>query len=215
MSTMYNLLHIPLCTVMLILIFNSTAYCHAHSFTFYILFFISYFSFILSYVYFPCVVFSIFALSMERTRLSFHCWLYSLCIVVYVTNKTWNLKLDRLSRETRWGCPGSECTNSTVILETHVPLSQPHPDGSKTWCCFHPSSCFLSGLHLLREGMLHPLKHCSSKKTPSSFKGFPNELPCRTSACSTVSLFSWSCCGWTLPALSHSPFLQVCLMRCR
>ncbi len=88
MSTMYNLLHIPLCTVMLILIFNSTAYCHAHSFTFYILFFISYSSFILSYVYFPCVVFSIFALSMERTRLSFHCWLYSLCIVVYVTNKT-------------------------------------------------------------------------------------------------------------------------------
>ncbi len=85
---MYNLLHIPLCTVMLILIFNSTAYCHAHSFIFYILFFISYFSFILSYVYFPCVVFSIFALSMERTRLSFHCWLYSLCIVVYVTNKT-------------------------------------------------------------------------------------------------------------------------------
>ncbi len=92
MSTMYNLLHIPLCTVMLILIFNSTAYCYAHSFTFYILFFISYFSFILSYVYFPCVVFSIFALSMERTRLSFHCWLYNLCIVVYVTNKTWNLK---------------------------------------------------------------------------------------------------------------------------
>ncbi len=32
--------------------------------------------------------FSIFALSMERTRLSFHCWLYNLCIVVYVTNKT-------------------------------------------------------------------------------------------------------------------------------
>ncbi len=52
-------LHIPLCTVMLILIFNSTAYCHAHSldFIFYILFFISYFLFILFYVYFPCVVF--------------------------------------------------------------------------------------------------------------------------------------------------------------
>ncbi len=94
MSTMYNLLHIPLCTVMLILIFNSTAYWSCTFFTFYILFFISYFSFILSYVYFPCVVFSIFALSMERTRLSFHCWLYSLCIVVYVTNKTWNLKLE-------------------------------------------------------------------------------------------------------------------------
>ncbi len=42
---------------MLILIFNSTAYCHAHSFIFYILFFISYFLFTLSYVYFPCVVF--------------------------------------------------------------------------------------------------------------------------------------------------------------
>ncbi len=40
----------------------------------------------------PLCCFSIFALSMERTRLSFHCWLYSLCIVVYVTNKTWNLK---------------------------------------------------------------------------------------------------------------------------
>ncbi len=102
MSTMYNLLHIPLCTVMLILIFNSTAYCHAHSFTFYILFFISYFSFILSYVYFPCVVFSIFALSMERTRLSFHCWLYSLCIVVYVTNKTWNLKLEKHIKVLEW-----------------------------------------------------------------------------------------------------------------
>ncbi len=36
--------------------------------------------------------FSIFALSKERTWLSFHCWLYNLCIVVYVTNKTWNLK---------------------------------------------------------------------------------------------------------------------------
>ncbi len=32
--------------------------------------------------------FSIFALSMERTRLTFHCWLYNLCIVVYVTNTT-------------------------------------------------------------------------------------------------------------------------------
>ncbi len=38
--------------------------------------------------------FSIFALSKERTRLSFHCWLYNLCIPVYVTNKTWNLKLE-------------------------------------------------------------------------------------------------------------------------
>ncbi len=39
---------------------------------------------------------TIFALSMERTWLTFHCWLYNLCIVVYVTNKTWNLKLKGL-----------------------------------------------------------------------------------------------------------------------
>ncbi len=31
---------------------------------------------------------------MERTWFTFHCWLYNLCIVVYVTNKTWNLKLE-------------------------------------------------------------------------------------------------------------------------
>ncbi len=36
---------------------------------------------------------TIFALSMERTWLTFHCWLYNICIVVYVTNKTWNLNL--------------------------------------------------------------------------------------------------------------------------
>ncbi len=46
--------------------------------------------------------FSIFALSMERTRLSFHCWLYNLCIVVYVTNKTWNLKLETSSHLDFW-----------------------------------------------------------------------------------------------------------------
>ncbi len=82
-------LHIPLCTVMLILIFNSTAYCHAHSFIFYSLYLIFY-SFYFMYTSLV-LYFSIFALSMERTRLSFHCWLYNLCIVVYVTNKTWNL----------------------------------------------------------------------------------------------------------------------------
>ncbi len=31
---------------------------------------------------------------LPRSILSFHCWLYSLCIVVYVTNKTWNLNLN-------------------------------------------------------------------------------------------------------------------------
>ncbi len=138
MSTMYNLLHIPLCTVMLILIFNSTAYCHAHSFTFYILFFISYFSFILSYVYFPCVVFSIFALSMERTRLSFHCWLYSLCIVVYVTNKTWNLKLEletygqqHCSSRTRQWCSWSAHSQCAPV--------ECGEDGWRETCSFQPA----------------------------------------------------------------------------
>ncbi len=38
---------------------------------------------------------TIFALSMERTWLTFHCWLYTLCIVVHVTNK--NLKLETVN----------------------------------------------------------------------------------------------------------------------
>ncbi len=32
-----------------------------------------------------------FLLTFDFSLLSFHCWLYNLCIVVYVTNKTWNL----------------------------------------------------------------------------------------------------------------------------
>ncbi len=100
-------LHIPLCTVMLTLIFNSTAYYHAHSFipyiySLYLIFYSFYFMYTSLVLYF-----SIFALSMERTRLTFHCWLYNLCIVVYVTNKTWNLKLWTLNRHCcccRCGC---------------------------------------------------------------------------------------------------------------
>ncbi len=44
---------------------------------------------------------TIFALSMERTRLTFHCWLYNLCIVVYVKIKleTWNLFLNAWSKD--------------------------------------------------------------------------------------------------------------------
>lgn len=55
-----------------------------------------------------------------------------------------------------------------VILGSHVPLSQPHPDGSKTRCCFHPSSCYSSGLafYLL-----------STVLQKSTFLSFPNELP--------------------------------------
>ncbi len=93
---LWLLLHVnhvqPVCTflsrtVMLILIFNSTAYCHAHSFILYILYFVLY---ILFFIHTSLVLYStIFALSMERTWLTFHCWLYNICIVVYVTNKTW------------------------------------------------------------------------------------------------------------------------------
>ncbi len=62
-------LHIPLCTVMLILIFNSTAYCHAHSFIFYIYsLYLIFYSFYFMYTSLV-LYFSIFALSMERTRL--------------------------------------------------------------------------------------------------------------------------------------------------
>ncbi len=60
-----NVNHVqPVCTfpsrtVMLILIFNSTAYCHAHSFILYILYSVLYILFFIHfiYAYFPCVVF--------------------------------------------------------------------------------------------------------------------------------------------------------------
>ncbi len=42
---------------------------------------------------------TIFALSMERTWLTFHCWLYNLCIVVYVTNKNLKLETNRVHGE--------------------------------------------------------------------------------------------------------------------
>ncbi len=98
MSPCSTCLHIPPPppprTVMLILIFNSTAYCHAHSLILYILYSVLYILFFIHFILciLPLLYSTIFALSMERTWLTFHCWLYNLCIVVYVTNKTWNLK---------------------------------------------------------------------------------------------------------------------------
>ncbi len=59
MSPCSTCLHIPPPrTVMLILIFNSTAYCHAHSLILYILYSVLYilFLFILFYAYFPCCI---------------------------------------------------------------------------------------------------------------------------------------------------------------
>ncbi len=96
---------LPVCTsppprtVMLILIFNSTAYCHAHSLILYILYSVLYILFFIHFILciLPLLYSTIFALSMERTWFTFHCWLYNLCIVVYVTNKTWNLKLETIS----------------------------------------------------------------------------------------------------------------------
>ncbi len=92
----------------------------------YFIFYSLYFLFILFYVYFPFVLyFSIFALSMERTRLSFHCWLYNLCIVVYVTNKTWNLKLVHcLSLDSRL-CPSHWVADPATI--------NPSPAWMNTW----------------------------------------------------------------------------------
>ncbi len=99
MSPCSTCLHIPPPprTVMLILIFNSTAYCHAHSLILYILYSVLYILFFIHFILciLPLLYSTIFALSMERTWFTFHCWLYNLCIVVYVTNKTWNLKLEK------------------------------------------------------------------------------------------------------------------------
>ncbi len=91
--------HSPSRTVMLILIFNSTAYCHAHSLILYILYsvllYLIFYSFY--FMHTSLVLYStIFALSMERTWFTFHCWLYNLCIVVYVTNKAWKLETWKL-----------------------------------------------------------------------------------------------------------------------
>ncbi len=95
MSPCSTCLHIPPPprTVMLILIFNSTAYCHAHSLILYILYSVLYILFFIHFILciLPLLYSTIFALSMERTWFTFHCWLYNLFIVVYVTNKTWNL----------------------------------------------------------------------------------------------------------------------------
>ncbi len=46
-------------------------------------------------MYISSVLYSIiFALSMERTWLTFHCWLYTLCIIMYVTKKkSWILNI--------------------------------------------------------------------------------------------------------------------------
>ncbi len=108
------LLHVnhvqPVCTflsrtVMLILIFNSTAYCHAHSFIFYILFFISYFLFILFYVYFPCVVFYNICTVHGADLTHISLLVNTLCIIVYVTNKTWNLKTWSFHSQWWFGLP--------------------------------------------------------------------------------------------------------------
>ncbi len=98
MTTMYTTVCTFLSfTFLLILIFKSTVYCHAHSFRFlYFVLYILFFTYFI-FMYISSVLYSIiFALSMERTWLTFHCWLYTLYITVYVTNKTKILNLEWL-----------------------------------------------------------------------------------------------------------------------
>ncbi len=115
MSPCSTCLHIPPPprTVMLILIFNSTAYCHAHSLILYILYSVLYILFFIHFILciLPLLYSTIFALSMERTWFTFHCWLYNLCIVVYVTNKTWNLNL-------KLGCKRTEQIKNVMAWQT-------------------------------------------------------------------------------------------------
>ncbi len=75
------------CTFLLILIFKSTVYCHAHFNILYFGLYILFFIYFILCIFPLCLYSIIFALSMERTCLTFHCWLYTLYIIVYVTNK--------------------------------------------------------------------------------------------------------------------------------
>ncbi len=76
------------CTVLLILIFKSTVYYHAHYFIFYILFFISFFiHFILCILL--CVVFYNICTDHGADLTHISLLVNTLCIIVYVTNKSW------------------------------------------------------------------------------------------------------------------------------
>ncbi len=68
-------LHIPLLYSMLILLFMSTVYYHAHYLYFIFVLYIFFIIINSFYVYFFVLHSIIFALSMERTWLTFHCWL--------------------------------------------------------------------------------------------------------------------------------------------
>ncbi len=94
----------PVCTflsrtVMLTLIFNSTAYCNAHSFILYILYFVLYilFLFILFYAYFPCVVFyniyTVHGADLTHISLLVIHSLYSRCMW-QIKLETWKLELE-------------------------------------------------------------------------------------------------------------------------
>ncbi len=83
-NCLYNLFAHSSCTFLLILLFiMSTVYCPAHLILY--IFFYSFFPHTYIYVYSLVFVFHIIALSMERTWLTFYCWLYS--VIVYVMNK--------------------------------------------------------------------------------------------------------------------------------
>ncbi len=86
-----------------------------------ILYFVPYILFLTYFILciFPLCLYSIiFALSMERTLLTFHCWLYTLYIIVYVTNK--NLESRKLCASniiaTVWTGPFSILTRQCLGL---------------------------------------------------------------------------------------------------
>ncbi len=74
------------CTVLLILIFKSTVYSHAHYlyFILYILFFYSF-----HFMYILCVVFYNICTVHGADLTHISLLVYTLCIIVYVTNKSW------------------------------------------------------------------------------------------------------------------------------
>ncbi len=81
-NTLYNLFAHSSCTFLLILLFiKSTVYCPAQLILFYffilMLNFFYFIFFILIFMYILLFVLHIIALYMERTWITFHCWLYS------------------------------------------------------------------------------------------------------------------------------------------
>ncbi len=95
-NTLYNLFAHSSCTFLLLLLFiKSTVYCPAHFILLHIcLFLFLFFTFFIPiFMYILLCLLHIIALSMERTWLAFHCWLYFvlLCMWRIKSWKSWML----------------------------------------------------------------------------------------------------------------------------